>query len=91
MKYKAVIFDLFGTLVDNFSFREQRRVLAQMASILSVPKNAFKDMWVNDTYLARSTGELPSTKVNILHICAALGVEPERVQVEAAAFLQPES
>jgi len=29
MKYEAVIFDLFGTLIDNFSFEEYRRTLLQ--------------------------------------------------------------
>ena len=36
MKYKAVIFDLFGTLVDNFSRREHLGVHAKMAESLSV-------------------------------------------------------
>lgn len=36
MKYTAVIFDLFGTLVDSFSLQEYEHTLTQMASALSV-------------------------------------------------------
>lgn len=37
MKYKALIFDLFGTLVDNYCYSEYQVVLNQMASILLSP------------------------------------------------------
>ena len=45
MKYQAVIFDLFGTLIDNFSLREHQSVLAQMASVLSAPPDDFTRLW----------------------------------------------
>jgi FMN phosphatase YigB (HAD superfamily) len=32
MKYRAVIFDLFGTLVDIFSWSEYQRVCQRMAA-----------------------------------------------------------
>jgi hypothetical protein len=35
MKYEAVIFDLFGTLVPNMSLSEHRAVLTRMADVLS--------------------------------------------------------
>jgi beta-phosphoglucomutase-like phosphatase (HAD superfamily) len=44
MCYQAVIFDLFGTLVD-FSPREHDRVLADMAAVLGVPYHAFACVW----------------------------------------------
>ena len=34
MPYRAIIFDLFGTLVGNFSRRENDKVIAQLAEIL---------------------------------------------------------
>ncbi|MXZ10269.1 MAG: hypothetical protein F4Y79_12595 [Gemmatimonadetes bacterium] len=42
MKFKAVIFDLFGTLVDNFSKKEHDKVYALMAETLSAPYEAFR-------------------------------------------------
>ena len=37
MKYAAVVFDLFGTLVDNPPYERYLDVLRRMALILSVP------------------------------------------------------
>jgi beta-phosphoglucomutase-like phosphatase (HAD superfamily) len=45
MKYLAVIFDLFGTLADNFLTREYEEALVQMASVLSIPPDDFKRGW----------------------------------------------
>ena len=42
MKFKAIIFDLFGTLVDNFSKKEHDKVHALMAETLSMPYKAFR-------------------------------------------------
>jgi putative hydrolase of the HAD superfamily len=88
MKYKAVIFDLFGTLVDNFSRREHRSVHTKMAETLSLPTDRFLEMWTRDTYIDRTTGRFPTTEANILYICRALGAEPNRAQLEAAAQMR---
>lgn len=45
MKIKAVIFDLFGTLIDSFNAQEYRQVLSEMASSLSIPENSFYELW----------------------------------------------
>jgi len=45
MKIKAVIFDLFGTLIDSFNAQEYRQILSEMASLLSLPKDSFYDLW----------------------------------------------
>ena len=45
MKYKAVIFDLFGTLIPNFSEKEYRRIIDHMASVLSAPPEPFWELW----------------------------------------------
>jgi len=44
-KIKAVIFDLFGTLIDSFNAQEYKQVLSGMASSLSLPKASFIHMW----------------------------------------------
>ena len=41
MPYKAVIFDLYGTLVGNFSRQAYDQVQVQMAKILDVPYPKF--------------------------------------------------
>ena len=42
MHYKAIIFDLFGTLVSSFTRRVYNRVIAQMADAVSVPYPEFR-------------------------------------------------
>ena len=45
MKIKAVIFDLFGTLIDSFNSQEYKQILSEMASALSLPEDSFYDLW----------------------------------------------
>ena len=37
-RYDAIVFDLIGTLIDNFSRREYERVLADMADALGIAR-----------------------------------------------------
>lgn len=84
MKYEAVIFDLFGTLVNTISLDEHRKVMAQMASVLSIPFKDFQRLWM-DTKHERATGVFQNKIVNIEHICANLGVPVEDAQNKLAA------
>jgi len=84
MKYAAVIFDLFGTLVDNFSRREYERVLTEMASALGAPPEDFIRLWF-DLGDRRMLGILPSPEVNIEYICRELGVRPSEASKRLAA------
>jgi len=72
MKYTAVIFDLFGTLVPNMSLSEHRAVLTRMADILSAPPDDFVQLWF-DTFNERSTGIFQSPNDNVAYICRTLG------------------
>ena len=45
MKYKAVIFDLFGTLIENYPASKSRIVLKNIASVLEVPAEDFIKFW----------------------------------------------
>lgn len=63
MKYTAVIFDLFGTLVEYLSDQEYRSVLGRMASMLSAPADKFIQLW-HDTGNKRMLGVFPSTVAN---------------------------
>jgi putative hydrolase of the HAD superfamily len=84
MKYQAVIFDLFGTLIDKFSLREHRSILRQMASVVSVPPDDFVRLWF-DTFNERGLGVFPTLEANIKYICHQLGVPPQENQTRLAA------
>lgn len=83
MKYQAVLFDLFGTLVHNFSTREYQAVLDRMASILDLPPADFRELWWK-TATERNTGSLDSIQATIVFIGHKLGVNPEPSQIEKA-------
>ena len=87
MKFKAVIFDLFGTLVDNFSTAEHKSVLSKMSEILGVPGAPFTSMWF-DTFQMRCVGEFKTTVDNILYICKKLDTIPDREMLNKAAEIR---
>jgi len=82
LKYSAVIFDLYGTLVDVFSRSEYERVLAEMSGALGVPHEEFARAWLVDTVDARAKGEFPSVQACIELILRQLdrSVTPDRIQ-----------
>jgi len=84
MKYFAVIFDLFGTLADNFSSREYGDALVQMASALSLPWDDFRRVWF-DSSSERNTGVFQDCEAGVEHVCHELGVQRERRQIRLAA------
>jgi putative hydrolase of the HAD superfamily len=83
MKYEAVIFDLFGTLVRNFSTPEYQEVLEQMAASVSLPPGEFVRLWYAVSR-ERNTGGLESIKACIRHIGVILGKEPGDEQIKLA-------
>jgi putative hydrolase of the HAD superfamily len=83
-KYKAVIFDLFGTLVDNFSRAEYESVLAEMAQVVGVPPAEFQRIWL-ESFQERNTGVHPNPQYTIKYICQRLGITATEAQVEKAA------
>lgn len=87
MKYKAVIFDLFGTLIDTSSRTEYERVLGEMATVLSAPSREFTQMWF-DTFNLRTTGKLISPDGNIDYICQHLGISFTDDQLKQASRIR---
>ncbi len=73
MKYKAIIFDLFGTLVDNYSVQGYNRLLTDMASALELPGKDFSKLWRDTTY-ERGIGTFKTTEESIRYICNILEV-----------------
>ena len=76
MKYEAVIFDLFGTLIENYTIEQHEGVLRQMASVLLAPPDEFVRLWY-DTFRERCTGIFKSTGENIDYVCWKLDVPVE--------------
>jgi len=73
MKYMAIIFDLFGTLVDSYSVQGYNRLLTDMASALELPEEDFSKLWRDTTY-ERGTGIFKTTGESIRYICNVLKV-----------------
>lgn len=83
MKYAAVIFDLFGTLVDIFSVREYENVVAEMASILKAPYDDFYKLWLQSAKM-RTTGVFKTLEENIEYICRELKISANKSQIKEA-------
>jgi len=87
MKYSAVIFDLFGTLIDNFSTEEYRGVWTEMASVLLAPEEEFTNLWLG-TFDERATGVIKSLEANVEYVCQKLNVPVDGRRVELAAQIR---
>ena len=71
MKYKAIIFDLFGTLVDSYSVKGYNIYLTEMAAALELPEEDFSKLW-RDTIYERGIGIFKTTEESIRYICNKL-------------------
>ena len=49
MKYKAIIFDLFGTLVENLLSYQYREMLVEITDILSTEQDEFINLWLENS------------------------------------------
>ena len=83
MKYKAVIFDLFGTLVDNFSLQEYDSVLNEMISILKAPHDEFFALWYQ-AGKSLSVGKFRTLEDNLKFISRELNVSFTPSQIQCA-------
>ena len=94
MKYDAVIFDLFGTLVDNTEFldvsrSEYHQTLSKVAAALSVPEPDLLRLW-SETVHQRDAGLFPSMEEYFQHICREIGVKADAGQIAHAVQLRLE-
>jgi putative hydrolase of the HAD superfamily len=87
MTYRAVIFDLFGTLIPNFSLNEYHLTVTRMAFILGVPEAVFWELW-SATFTDSILGILPDPQARIIHLCQKLGMVPPKEKIEEAARLR---
>jgi putative hydrolase of the HAD superfamily len=89
-KYEAVIFDLFGTLVDKISLRLYRDTLTKMASTISLSPDDFIKLWF-DTQNERGLGIYQNLEDNIAYICHKLAQRVEDTRIKLAAQINSES
>ena len=89
MPYKAVIFDLYGTLVGNFGRQAYDQVQVKMAEILGVPYPKFWQI-MGETIYDRSLGHNRSPEENMIEVCRRLGVKADKTQIEATLALRYE-
>ncbi|GAG54737.1 unnamed protein product [marine sediment metagenome] len=82
-KIKAVIFDLFGTLIENFNAQEYRQVLSRMASSLSLPEASFYDLWYN-SFNQRALGIFKTLEESIRFISKELNKPVVKSGIEEA-------
>ena len=85
MKYRAVIFDLGGTLIANTLENTNWRI--EMAAILSAPKADFARAW-EAAFKKRMTGEFYLVQDCIAHCCRELNLQVTEEQIQRAAKLR---
>ena len=93
-RYDAVVFDLWGTLVDELTHPEAHRLVYrrktdETADLLGVDRDDFARAW-SATAPDRMVGRHPSTEATLSHICRQLGAEPGADRISAAAQVRYE-
>jgi putative hydrolase of the HAD superfamily len=86
MKYSAVIFDLFGTLVNDFT-SSARQVPAEMAAVLGVPNDPFITVWTQ-TLEMRIIGAFDTVEANIEYVLDAIGAHARVEQITKAVEIR---
>ena len=86
MIYSAVIFDLFGTLVDDFA-SSVGQMHAELAAALAVPYEAFMQLW-RQTSAMRTIGAFQTVEASIEHVCGIMGVQVGAEQMTKAVAIR---
>ena len=89
MPYKAIIFDLYGTLVGNYSRQAYDQTQKQMAEILNVPYPKFWQT-MGETFKDRTLGSNRSFEDNIVEVCRRLNAKVNKTQIEQTVALNYE-
>jgi putative hydrolase of the HAD superfamily len=84
--FKAVIFDLFGTLVPSGRRDPYIASLRRSAELAGADADRFIEFWTDRSFVDhRMKGTFPSQVDYVRHVCTQLGVTPDDGAVEAAA------
>jgi putative hydrolase of the HAD superfamily len=86
-RYDAVVFDLFGTLIDILPQSVYDEAGAEVSAGLGVPADEFLRVW-RDISPNRNSGQFGSVEGDIRHACGLLRVRPAPAQVARAAAIR---
>jgi putative hydrolase of the HAD superfamily len=86
MKFEAVIFDLFGTLIDDFA-SSAGRMHIEMAAALDVPYEPFMSHW-DRTLEMRIVGDFQTVEANLEYVCDLLKLSPRADQIDQAVEIR---
>jgi len=86
MKFKTVIFDLFGTLVDDF-VSSVGQMHQEMATALALPYEQFIRLW-GQTAKLRIIGAFDTVEANIKYVCDTMNVHPGAEQISNAVEIR---
>jgi putative hydrolase of the HAD superfamily len=89
MKYKAIIFDLFGTLSDSYDAAAYDTVLREASSLLKIPFEDFLRLW-QETAIRRGTGGFKTMKENLEYICREMKVSATPGQISRVMAIRKE-
>jgi len=89
MRIRAVVFDLFGTLVPRYPIDRHRKLLADMASLLNVDAARFTEVWIRRLE-RRITGFCRNAEECILDTLEAMEAKVEREALSRAARMRYE-
>lgn len=94
MKFDAVIFDLYGTLVDETTgsvaaLGGYNRTTGEVAKLVGAPPDPFVQLW-NSTLGQRMTGAHATFEAYVAALCAELGVTPNSSGMAEAEQLRTE-
>ncbi len=81
--FEAVVFDLFGTLVPEYTKAEFYGAVASAAEVLGADPAAFRAEW-DRTVVGRQTGGYPDMASNLRAICDSLGLRADAATIERA-------
>ena len=76
MRFKAVVFDLFGTVVDEDGDRTTQ-MFEEICQLWDVPSDSFQKPW-HDTRRMRRTGAFKTLREQFDYVCSDLGITPSR-------------
>ena len=82
MSYRAIIFDLFGTIVDGFA-ASAVGYQEQFSAALGVPQDALMPHWRQLTD-RRTLGEFQTIEASIEHVCNIIGLSATEEQIARA-------
>lgn len=86
MTFQAVIFDLFGTLVDDF-VSSTGQMNTDLLAALDVPREPFMQQW-RQTSQMRTIGDFQTVEASIEHVCATIGVQVSTEQMTSAVEIR---